>query len=104
MAAFSTADLSAADLDRIAAYLRTQCSGKPKDIYASNCATCHGPTGGGGVGGPNIRCSEAGEFGSALRSGEDGMPVFRTFTSAQVSGLSSYVHGWCALGGGGGGD
>ncbi len=98
--------LSPDDLTAIVTYLQARCSGQPKDIYASNCATCHGATAGGGrnaqgVFGPNIRCSEAGDFGDAVRSGGDGMPAF---PSLSVAGLARYVSGFCPLGGGGGGD
>lgn len=107
MPAFTTIDLPATDLDRIAEHLRGLCTGKPKDVYASNCATCHGPTAGGGrnangVGGPNIRCRDAGDFAEVLASGEDAMPAFPSFSSSRVSALATFVHRWCSLGGGGG--
>jgi mono/diheme cytochrome c family protein len=107
MPAFTTADLPDPQLGLITTYLHGLCSGSGADIYASNCASCHGTTAGGGVNadgvpGPNIRCGEAGSLGEALRGGAEGMPAFPSFTRAQVTALSGYLRSLCGLGGGGG--
>jgi mono/diheme cytochrome c family protein len=107
MPAFTTEQLSDADLGLIEDHLSGLCSGLGKDVYASNCASCHGPTAGGGVSadgvaGPNIRCGEAGDFGEALRGGSEGMPSFPSITGATRTRLANYVRGLCPLGGGGG--
>jgi ubiquinol-cytochrome c reductase cytochrome c subunit len=99
--------LSNADLRTIESYLAERCSGQPADVYAANCASCHGATAGGGrnadgVGGPNIRCS--GEFFEAVRGGADRMPAYPSLTTNQITQLAAYVRGFCSLGGGGGGD
>jgi ubiquinol-cytochrome c reductase cytochrome c subunit len=100
--------LTSADLTSIASFLGGRCSGQPRDVYAANCANCHGATAGGGrnadgIGGPNIRCAEGGDFGEAVRSGADRMPAFPSLGGAQIAGLARYVQSFCGLGGGGGG-
>ena len=95
--------LSAAELTTVAAYLDGQCSHQPPDVYAANCASCHGPTAGGGPNGPNIRCG-AEEFAQAVRQGTEGMPAFPSLGGAEITGLARYVAGFCGLGGGGGDD
>ena len=107
MPAFTTAELSGAGVQQIETYLAGLCSGAPADVFASNCATCHGATGGGGrnadgVGGPNIRCSEGSDFTEAVRFGGEGMPAFRELDAGAVSRLASWVRSLCSLGGGGG--
>ena len=100
MAAFSTTQLSADQLGLIIDYLQGLCSGSGADLYASNCATCHGPTAGGGqnadgVQGPNIRCGESGDFNEALSQGEGGMPTFPSLVGAPATKLANFVHGFC---------
>ncbi len=100
--------LSGAELTTIATYLAENCSGQPRDVYAANCATCHGATAAGGhnadgVFGPNIRCSEGGDFGDVVRFGGEGMPAFPSLKGGQIAALARYVLGFCGNGGGGGG-
>jgi mono/diheme cytochrome c family protein len=107
MPAFPTSALPPDQLGTIVDYLAGLCTGRPQDVYASNCASCHGPTGGGGrnadgVGGPNIRCAEAGDFGEAVRGGAENMPSFAELGATRIGALAAYVRGLCALGGGGG--
>lgn len=104
MPAFPTSQLSTDQLGLITDHLGGLCSGLPRDVYASNCATCHGSTAGGGrnadgVVGPNIRCTESGDFGEALREGEERMPAFPSL-AAKAGRLAGYVRGFCGLGGG----
>ena len=103
--AMPASELSDAEVATLAAYLHERCSGRPKDLYAANCATCHGPTAGGGrnadgVSGPNIRCGGE-NLVEAVRRGAEGMPAFPSFTDAQIAGLGRYLHNLCSLGGGG---
>jgi len=107
MPAFSTTDLPQDQLTTIADYLRSLCSGSGADLYASNCASCHGPTAGGGrnadgVFGPNVRCSEGGDLGEAVRGGAEGMPAFPSLAGSQLTKLGRYLSSLCSLGGGGG--
>jgi len=101
--------LSGADVTTIASYLGARCSGRPPDIYAANCASCHGTSAGGGrnadgVSGPDIRCSEGGDFGEAIRSGAERMPAFPSLDGTEIAGLVRFVRGFCGPGGGNGGD
>lgn len=104
MPAFSQAELGNPAVTLIVQYLAGLCSGQPADVYASNCATCHGPTGGGGrnadgVRGGNIRCS-GGDLFEAVRSGGEGMPAFPELSAARVRGLANFLSGSCTGGGG----
>jgi mono/diheme cytochrome c family protein len=107
MPAFPTTDLPQDQLTLITDYLRSLCSGSGADLYASNCASCHGPTAGGGrnadgVFGPNVRCSEGGDLGEAVRGGAEGMPAFPSLAGSQLTKLGGYLRSLCSLGGGGG--
>lgn len=99
MPAMGSSVLPDAQLRTIITYLDGQCSGRPRDVYAGNCAACHGATGEGGRGGPNIRCGE--EFAPAVRYGTEGMPAFPTLTAAQISGIAGFLRGFGCGGGGG---
>ena len=48
MPSFGTAVLTDAELASVMAFVAPFCSGQPADLFASNCATCHGATGTGG--------------------------------------------------------
>jgi mono/diheme cytochrome c family protein len=104
MPSFRPAELGDAAVTQIVRYLSGLCTGKPADVYASNCATCHGPTGTGGrnadgVRGSNIRCS-GGDLFEAVRSGGEGMPAFPELSTARVRGLATFLSGSCSGGGG----
>jgi len=93
MPAFPPTELTDAQITLIARYLAGLCTGRPADVYASNCATCHGATGTGGrnangVRGPNIRCAGGGDLLEAVRSGSEGMPAFPELSSSRVQGLA----------------
>ena len=100
MPPFSTAQLSGDQLGLIIEYLQGLCSGTGADLYASNCATCHGPTAGGGrnadgVEGPEIRCKDSGDFNEVLAQGEERMPAFPSLVGAPATKLANFVHGFC---------
>jgi mono/diheme cytochrome c family protein len=104
MPPFLASELSGADVDAVTAYVGGLCDAsgpaRPADLYLSNCARCHGATAGGGVSadgvhGPNIRCTGSGDFGEAIRFGEDAMPSFPTLTAADVDAIVAYVRGFC---------
>jgi mono/diheme cytochrome c family protein len=100
MPALSTTQLSADQLGLIADYLGSLCSGSGADLYASNCATCHGATAGGGrsadgVRGPDIRCQDTGDFDEKLAQGEEQMPAFPSLAGAPATKLANFVHGFC---------
>jgi mono/diheme cytochrome c family protein len=105
MPAFTTAALGDANLDAVIGYLGGLCSGTPAARFASNCVTCHGPTGGGGqnadgVVGPNLRCQSTHDFVEKVTSGGEGMPSFPELTTTDVTAIASYVQTtFCPLGG-----
>jgi mono/diheme cytochrome c family protein len=106
MPAFTTRQLSDDQVTLIAEHLGGLCSGLAEDIYASNCATCHGASGQGGrsadaVAGPNIRCKDSGDFDEVLRRGKEEMPAFPSLTGVTATRLAHYLHGFCPSGGGG---
>src|SRR5262249_6973602 len=105
MPPFLASELSGADVDAVTAYVGGLCDAggpaRPAGLYLSDSARCHAaPAGGGvsadGVHGPNVRCTEAGDFAEAIHSGADSMPAFPTLGAADVDAIVSYVHGFCA--------
>lgn len=105
MPAFSAASLPADQLTLITNYLAMECGGNPAGLFASNCATCHGATAGGGrnangVRGPNIRCTGTNDFLEKVRFGDEGMPRFPELSTTDINGIASYVNQtFCPLGG-----
>jgi ubiquinol-cytochrome c reductase cytochrome c subunit len=66
-----------------------------RDLFTTNCAACHGPSGGGGaVGGgfvaPNLSQADPTTVGEAVVSGPGPMPRF-SFTPEQLNDLAGYV-------------
>jgi quinohemoprotein ethanol dehydrogenase len=67
-----------------------------RSIYAQNCASCHGPTGHGGNGGPDLTSiSTATSFQTVMRqvfNGGGGMPAFKgTLNPKQIRDVATYV-------------
>ncbi|WP_221090587.1 c-type cytochrome [Deinococcus aquaedulcis] len=64
-------------------------------VYAANCASCHGPSGGGGVG-PSLRESVLSR--DALRQitlqGKGAMPGFPNLRGAELEALLNLLEGW----------
>ena len=62
-------------------------------IFASNCAACHGPDGGGAVVGPSLRADAFGYIvAQKVELGGQGMPPFNTlFSPAEIKTVSAYV-------------
>jgi mono/diheme cytochrome c family protein len=100
-------NLTDADIQALQQYLDSLCpagTASGADLYASNCASCHGATGGGGrnaagVRGPNIRCKDGHDFQEKVRNGDDQMPAFPDIDAAAVSRIAAYVRTFCAGGG-----
>lgn len=66
-----------------------------RDLFVSNCAACHGPTGGGGsVGGgfvaPPLDRADATTVGEAVLTGPGPMPAF-TLSASDLNDLAAYV-------------
>jgi alcohol dehydrogenase (cytochrome c) len=77
----------------------TTAAGNPaagKAIFAANCATCHGATGTGGNGGPDLTSIPSAKQLSVVvkqvENGGGGMPPFKgTLTQKQIDDVSAYV-------------
>jgi mono/diheme cytochrome c family protein len=99
--------LGAADLTSLRTFLDGLCTASGRtgaDLYAGNCASCHGATAGGGrnglgVPGPGIQCAGAGDYQEAVRSGEDGMPTFPALRTNDVTAIAGWVRGRFCPGG-----
>ena len=76
--------LTDGEIDEVQAHLARRCArhGRTvRDVYAANCATCHGRDGAGGrdarwIEGPDIRCTAPADFTQAVVQGQGGMPAF----------------------------
>jgi len=94
------------DIQALQQYLESLCpagTASGADLYASNCASCHGATGGGGrnvagVRGPDIRCKEASEFQEKVRNGDGKMPAFPDIDMAAITRIVTYVRTFCSGG------
>jgi mono/diheme cytochrome c family protein len=90
-----------ADLASLVSYLDQLCAAAGRtgaDLYAGNCASCHGPTAGGGlsglgVDGPDIRCTESGDYQEKVSEGDDDMPAFPLLGPADVTRIVGFVQG-----------
>jgi mono/diheme cytochrome c family protein len=105
MPAFSTT-LTSGERIRIADFLLAQCNAAGRtgaDLYAGNCATCHGASGSGGrnglgVAGPDIRCADAGDYREKIRFGDEGMPAFPLIVPGDVTAIQAYIaEGFCPV-------
>ena len=105
-------NLTDADIAAIQGYLETLCpagAATGAELFASNCATCHGATGSGGrngagVRGPDIRCTESHDFFEKVMNGDDEMPAFPELDAEAISRIVGFVHGFCSDGGSDDGD
>src|SRR5262249_28437172 len=75
------------------------------DLYASNCASCHGADANGVDGTPGIRCNRS--IHDVVLSGRTGpsgtMPAF-AMTDGEIGLVQAYLVGLCPVGGAGGAD
>jgi quinohemoprotein ethanol dehydrogenase len=67
-----------------------------KVVFANNCATCHGATGQGGNGGPDLTARPAAKQAASVvkqvMNGGGGMPAFKgQLTNAQIAAVAAYV-------------
>jgi mono/diheme cytochrome c family protein len=84
--------------------LCTQAGRTGAELYAGNCATCHGMTANGGrnglgVRGEEIRCTGAAEYQDKCRNGDGGMPRFPALSTGDVTAIVDFVHGTYCPGG-----
>jgi mono/diheme cytochrome c family protein len=97
MPAFPT--FTSVERERIGVFLSERCDAAGRtgaDLYAGNCASCHGSAGSGGmnglgVSGPDIRCTEAGDYREKVRFGGDGMPAFPSMDASDVTAIQVLV-------------
>jgi len=103
MQSFPPLHMPDTELGRLKNHLDTLCQAAgrtPADLYAGNCGTCHGPTGGGGtnalgVDGPSVRCTELGDYLEKVRQGSDEMPSFPALSDADVGALQAWAFSYC---------
>ena len=67
-----------------------------KSVFADNCATCHGASGHGGNGGPDLTSIPSAKSLSTVlgqvTNGGGGMPSFKgTLTQRQIDDVAAYV-------------
>jgi mono/diheme cytochrome c family protein len=102
------AALTDGDVREIGAYLDDLCTaaGRPgEDLWAGNCAGCHGATAHGGrnglgIGGPDVRCTGRNDFVEKIAEGDEAMPAFPKLDAADVDAIVDWVHGASCAGGG----
>jgi mono/diheme cytochrome c family protein len=105
MPSFSTAQLDDPSVAAIVAWLSGQCAADAPavmaaDLYASNCARCHGAQAEGGhtsdgVIAPSVRCRDTDVILGEMAAGDDPMPAFPQLTAAQRDAIVGWVHGLC---------
>jgi mono/diheme cytochrome c family protein len=95
-------ELTEAEIGLIQGFLETLCptdSASGPDLYAGNCAGCHGGDAGGGTGdgvrGPDIRCKGAADVEEKIREGDGEMPAFPELSTAAVARIADFVAGLC---------
>jgi mono/diheme cytochrome c family protein len=67
-----------------------------KEVFATNCAACHGETGHGGAGGPDLttmpKAQEQASAEEQVTDGGGGMPPFKgTLSEEEISNVAAYV-------------
>jgi mono/diheme cytochrome c family protein len=96
-------ELTDAEIALIQGFLDTLCpidSASGAELYAGNCASCHGDdaaggTNGGGVRGPDIRCQDADSFQEKVSRGDDEMPAFPGLPAAAIARIADFVGALC---------
>jgi ubiquinol-cytochrome c reductase cytochrome c subunit len=97
--------LDDADIAAIQAHLDALCpagTATGEELFASNCASCHGATGGGGrnadgVRGPDVRCQDTHDFLEKVRNGDDEMPAFPALDAPAIDRIIAYVRTFCSF-------
>jgi mono/diheme cytochrome c family protein len=93
--------LSDADVGRIQAFLVGLCpvaTVTGAELFASNCATCHGADATGTPGKPNVRCAT--RVADAVRTGRGtAMPASNALTDTEVGLLGTFLDGLCTQNG-----
>jgi mono/diheme cytochrome c family protein len=92
--------LSDPEIAKIQGHLRGLCapdSATGAELFAANCAACHGTSGAGDSGRPDVRCTVPSRLHNALYYGR-GFPVTRMpgFTAVLTATEESRIAGWLA--------
>ncbi len=71
-------------------------AGTVSTVFASSCASCHGPEGRGSNLGPDLHASRLSraELERVITQGKNGMPAFRDLTPAQLGTLLDTLEQW----------
>ena len=99
-------NLTDAEIAAVQAFLDGLCtidSASGAELYASNCASCHGSGAAGGrnadgVRGPDIRCKGTDEFLEKVTRGDGRMPAFPELPAPAIRRIADYAHGFCTGG------
>jgi mono/diheme cytochrome c family protein len=93
--------LSAPDIDAVQQFLLGLCppgSASGEDLFAGNCASCHGSDAGGGADAPSVRCAT--RVANAVQLGRGAaMPSFPAFVGADVTALTARLDELCTASG-----
>jgi mono/diheme cytochrome c family protein len=105
MQVFPPAEVPTDALSDVQAWLQTLCASDPPgvaaaDLYASDCARCHGADAAGtsnvsGIQGPDLRCRSYQIIAAEISDGDAYMPSFPELTNAEVSAIGAFVRGRC---------
>jgi mono/diheme cytochrome c family protein len=94
MPPFAMAD---ADIARVQGFLVGLCpvgSATGDDLFAANCATCHGPAAIGTAAAPNVRCAT--RVADAMQTGRGAlMPSFPGIVSSEITTIQGYLTALC---------
>ncbi|MFC3834656.1 MULTISPECIES: c-type cytochrome [Deinococcus] len=94
---YRTLSPSGREADELITALRTrlQQSDPALTVYAANCASCHGPAGGGGIG-PNLRVSTLTRAAMAtiIRQGKGAMPAYPQLSGRDLTLLLTLLEDW----------
>lgn len=94
---YRTLEPSGRDADELITSLRSrlQRSNPALRVYAANCASCHGPAGGGGIA-PSLRVSTLSRAAltGIIRNGKGSMPAYPKLSGAELSALLNLLEEW----------
>lgn len=94
---YRTLEPSGRDADELITALRArlQEADPGLTVYAANCASCHGPAGGGGLG-PSLRTSTLSRTAltQIIRNGQGSMPAYPNLSTRELNDLLTLLEGW----------
>jgi mono/diheme cytochrome c family protein len=96
-------ELTDAEVALVQGFLESLCpldAASGAELYAGNCASCHGTDAAGGrngsgVAGPDIRCKGAGDVREKVREGDGDMPAFPELSDGAIARIADFVDGLC---------